>query len=128
MVKINLIDKKLEQAPTVSEALKVAQKEKDPMTHIELELMNRLEQAFSEARESGFTGSFNEWLDSKPVEELKELGKFSDGGPVDFSSMSIDQLRAIFRSETGRDPKNPRELVRVVRLWQKGKDEKGVDY
>ena len=89
----NNIDKPLESAPTVKESIKVA--EKDPMTHIQLELMNRIEQAFEEAKESGFTGSFDEWISTTPVEELKEIAKFSDGGSVDFTGLTPGQLKAI---------------------------------
>ena len=76
----NSIDKPLDKAPTVKEALMIA--EKDPMQHIELELMNRLEQAFKEAQENGFGGDFSDWIKSTPVEDLKELAKFKDGGNV----------------------------------------------
>ena len=73
----NSIDKPLDKAPTVKEALMIA--EKDPMQHIELELMNILERAFKEAQEQGFGGNFKDWLNTKDVEELKELAKFKDG-------------------------------------------------
>ena len=52
------------------------------MQHIELELMNVLEQAFKEAQEKGFGGNFKDWLNTKDIEELKELAKFKDVGNV----------------------------------------------
>ena len=76
----NSIDKPLDKAPTVKEALMIA--EKDPMQHIELELMNALERAFKEAQEQGFGGNFKDWIKTKDLEELKELAKFKDGGNV----------------------------------------------
>ena len=122
----NNIDKPLESAPTVKESIKVA--EKDPMTHIQLELMNRIEQAFEEAKESGFTGSFDEWISTTPVEELKEIAKFSDGGSVDFTGLTPGQLKAIFISENGYEPKSVKELVRGVKMFFKGMDIKGIPF
>ena len=55
--------------------------EKDPMTHIELELMNSLSTAFEEAKKEGFKGSFNEYLDSLSKDELKRIG-VQDGGLI----------------------------------------------
>lgn len=122
----NNIDKPLESAPTVKDSIKVA--EKDPMTHIQLELMNRIEQAFEEAKENGFTGNFDEWISTTPVEELKEIAKFSDGGSVDFTGLTPGQLKAIFISENGYEPKSVKELVRGVKLFFKGMDIKGIPF
>ena len=71
----NSVDKKLEAVSTTKMA------EKDPMTHIELELMNSLSQAFEEAKKEGFKGSFNEYLDSLSKDELKRIG-VQDGGLI----------------------------------------------
>jgi hypothetical protein len=69
MKTINNIDKPLEIAPTVDEAIKKA--EKDPMNHIELELMNRLEQAFQEAKDNGFPGNYDEWISTNTSRGIK---------------------------------------------------------
>ena len=126
MKTINNIDKPLEIAPTVDESIKVA--EKDPMNHIELELMNRLEQAFQEAKEKGFPGNYDEWISITPVEELKEIAKFSDGGFVDFTGLTPGQLKAIFVSENGYEPRSAKELVRGVKMFLKGMDIKGIPF
>jgi len=126
MKNINNIDKPLEIAPTVDESIKVA--EKDPMNHIELELMNRLEQAFQEAKDNGFPGNYDDWISITPVEELKEIAKFSDGGFVDFSGLTPGQLKAIFISENGYEPRSVKELVRGVKLYFKGMDKDGVPF
>jgi hypothetical protein len=125
-MRANNVDKPLESAPTVDEALKVAKKEKDPMNHIDLELMNRLEQAFKEAKENGFKGSYSDFLDTKSKEELKEIGKFSDGGSVDFTGLTPSQLKAIFVSENGYEPRSPKELVRGVKMYLKNSDIVGI--
>jgi len=128
-MRANNVDKPLESAPTVDEALKLASKEKDPMLHIELELMNRLEQAFKEAKENGFKGSYSDFLDTKSKEELKEIGKFSDGGSVvDFTGLTPSQLKAIFVSENGYEPRSPKELVRGVKMYFKNLDNAGIPF
>ena len=127
-MKTNNIDKPLESAPTVDEALKMAKKEKDPMNHIQLELMNRLEQLFDEAVKKGFKGTFSQYLDTKSKEELKEIGKFSDGGSVDFTGLTPGQLKAIFVSENGYEPRSAKELVRGVKMFLKGMDIKGIPF
>jgi phosphoenolpyruvate carboxylase len=52
-MRANNVDKPLESAPTVDEALKVAKKEKDPMNHIDLELMNRLNKHSKKQKKMG---------------------------------------------------------------------------
>ena len=42
--------------------IKVA--EKDPLTHIDLELMNNLERSFKEAVQEGFKGTFDDYMNS----------------------------------------------------------------
>ena len=59
--------------------MKVA--EKDPMTHIDLELMDNMKRVFDEARKEGFKGTFKDFLDTLSEEDLKTLF-LSDGGPV----------------------------------------------
>ena len=70
----NNVDKPLESAPRVEEAIKqikipLLKAEKDPMSHIELELMNRIDEAFKQAQEEGFKGDFKQWLDTQSSEE-----------------------------------------------------------
>ena len=71
----NFVDKVLEAVPTNQMA------EKDPLHHIELELSSSLKQMFEEAKEGGFKGSFDEYLDSLSMDELKRVGS-RDGGPI----------------------------------------------
>lgn len=59
--------------------MKVA--EKDPMTHIDLELMDNMKRVFDEARKEGFKGTFKDFLDTLSEEDLKTLF-LADGGPV----------------------------------------------
>ena len=71
----NSVDKKLEAVSTTKMA------EKDPMHHIDLELSSTLKQMFEEAKREGFTGSFDQYLDTLSMDELKRVGS-KDGGPV----------------------------------------------
>jgi len=127
-MKIDMTDKRLEgssDGSTAKELMKLA--EKDPMTNIELELMNALERAFDEAKENGFKGSMEDYIRTAPIEELKAIG-LADGGDVDFTNMSPGQMKAIFISENGFEPKSPRELVRGVKMYLKNMDIKGVPF
>jgi len=49
---------------TAKELMKLA--EKDPMSHMELELNMALEQRYQEAKEKGFEGTFDEWIRTAP--------------------------------------------------------------
>ena len=71
----SFVEKKLEAMPTDQMA------EKDPMHHIELELSQTLTQMFEEAKKDGFSGSFDEYLDTLSMDELKRIGS-RDGGPI----------------------------------------------
>jgi hypothetical protein len=42
--------------------------------------------------------------------------------------MSPGQMKAIFISENGREPKNAKELVRGVKMYLKNMDIKGVPF
>jgi len=53
----------------------------DTNAHIELDLMNALEQAYKEAVEQGFKGSREEYQDSLSLGELKRIGA-SKGGLI----------------------------------------------
>ena len=71
----NSVDKKLEAVSTTKMA------EKDPLHNIDLELSSTLKQMFEEAKNDGFSGSFDEYLDTLSMDELKRVGS-KDGGPV----------------------------------------------
>jgi len=72
----NFVEKKLEAVPTDQMA------EKDPMHHIELELSQTLTQMFEEAKRDGFSGSFDEYLDTLSMDELRRVGS-KDGGSIE---------------------------------------------
>ncbi len=127
-MKINNVEKAMEgrsDGSTAKEIMKLA--EKDPVHHIELELTNALERAYEEAKEKGFKGSLEDYIKTAPLDELKSLA-MAGGGPVDFSSMSPGQMKAIFISENGREPKSAKELVRGVKMYLKNMDIKGVPF
>jgi len=64
---VNNVDKRMEgKGP-----MKVA--EKDPLTHIDLELMDNMKRVFDEARKEGFKGTFKDFLDTLSEEDLKTL-------------------------------------------------------
>ena len=60
----------------------------DKNEHIELDIMNALEEAYKEAVKNGFSGSRQEYQDSLSVGELKRIGA-SKGGLI--SGMSIQK-------------------------------------
>ncbi|MCH1613210.1 MAG: hypothetical protein L7S72_07930 [Flavobacteriales bacterium] len=127
-MKINNVEKAMEgrsDGSTAKEIMKLA--EKDPVHHIELELSNAIERAYEEAKENGFKGSIEEYIKTAPLDELKSLA-MAGGGSVDFSSMSPGQMKAIFISENGREPKNVKELVRGVKMYLKNMDIKGLPF
>ena len=70
---VNSVDKKLEAVSSTMTA------DKDPLHHIELELTGTLKQMIEEAKQEGFSGSFNEYLDSLSLEELKSVGAKNGG-------------------------------------------------
>lgn len=72
---VNNVDKRMEGKGT----MKVA--EKDPLTHIDLELMDNMKRVFDEAKKEGFKGTFKDFLDTLSEEDLKTLF-LADGGPV----------------------------------------------
>jgi len=53
----------------------------DENKHIELDIMNALEEAYKEAVKNGFSGSREEYQDSLSVGELKRIGA-SKGGLI----------------------------------------------
>ena len=69
----------IEKAMVGKGEMKVA--EKDPLTHIDLELMDNMKRVFEDAKKDGFKGTFKDFLDTLSEEDLKTLF-LSDGGPV----------------------------------------------
>ena len=100
---------------------------KDPLLDQDLEMISLLKQMYDEAVKNGFKGTLSEFSKSVPLSVLKRA-KLNSGGLVDFSGMSADDLKVIFRSIMGRNPKDTKELIRVIRLDMKAMDDKGVPY
>ena len=100
---------------------------KDPQLDQDLEVISLLKQMYDEAVKNGFKGTLSEFSKSVPLSVLKRA-KLNSGGLVDFSGMSADDLKVIFRSIMGRNPKDTKELIRVIRLDMKAMDDKGVPY
>jgi hypothetical protein len=120
---------------TAKELMKLGEKEKerkqlaekDPMTHMDLELMGNITQSYKEAVENGFKGDMDEYINSLDLSELREIA-LADGGSVDFSSMSPGQMKAIFISENGYEPRSAKELVRGVKMYLKNLDIQGLPF
>ena len=71
-------------------------------------------------------GGFDDFLDDPEV-KIQRIN-LEGGGSVDFSGYSIQDLKAMFRSEVGRNPKSPQELVIVVKRLLKGQYKDGADF
>ena len=82
-------------------------------------------QLFKEWKEKN-KGGFDDFLNDPDV-KIQRIN-LEGGGSVDFSGYSIDDLKAMFRSEVGRNPKSPQELVIVVKRLLKGQDKDGADF
>ena len=104
-----------------------AKKEKDPMTHMDLEMSGNIVRSYDEAVEKGFKGTIDDYIKSLPLEKLRKIA-FSDGGSVDFTSMSPGQMKAIFISENGYEPRSAKELVRGVKMYLKNLDIDGIPF
>jgi hypothetical protein len=101
--------------------------EKDPMTHMDLELMGNIERDYKEAVKQGFKGDMEDYINSLSLEKLRKIA-LSDGGSVDFTSMSPGQMKAIFISENGYEPRSAKELVRGVKMYLKNLDIDGIPF
>ncbi len=120
---------------TAKELIKLGEKEKekkqladkDPMTHMDLEMMGNIERSYEEAVEKGFSGTMEEYIESLSLEGLREIA-LSKGGSVDFTNMSPGQMKAIFVSENGYSPRTPKELVRGVKMYLKNLDIQGLPF
>ncbi len=100
----------------------------DPLENIDLELMNRFKEAHDKAVRKGYKGTLEQYVKEVPISELRELSGFADGGPVDFSGLDIPTMKAIFRSENGRDAKSVKELIKGVKMYFKNMDLKGMPF
>ena len=63
----------------IMEATQVASN--DPLTNIDLEIMNTLKQMFEEAKKQGFKGSFESYQKSLSLDQLKTID-LAAGGSV----------------------------------------------
>ena len=54
------------------------------------------------------------------------MANYAEGGLVDFTGLDVPTMKAIFRSENGRDAKSPKELVKGVKMYFKNMDLKGI--
>ena len=121
------VDKRLEgksDGSTKAKLMKMA--DADPMHHIDLELSAELDRLFKEAKEEGFTGTFTDWLDSKSDEYLKRILKNDGGMVIDLSGMDPRKMRDLFKAEYGREPMSAKELVRGIKMMEKGFDLDGI--
>ena len=66
---------------TVEKRMDATQVVADPMTHIDLEIMNTLKQMFEEAKKQGYKGSFESYQKSLSVDDLKRID-IAAGGSV----------------------------------------------
>ena len=99
---------------------------KDQHLDIELELMSRINEAFDKAKAEGYEGTIDQFIKDTTVKNLREMANFAEGGLVDFTGLDIPTMKAIFRSENGRDAKSPKELVKGVKMYFKNMDLKGI--
>jgi len=65
----------------------------DPMTHIDLEIMNRLKQLYEDAKKSGYTGTMEEYQKTLSLEDLKTID-LASGGTV---SDQLKQLKSVLQ-------------------------------
>ena len=101
--------------------MKVA--EKDPLTHIDLELMDNMKRVFDEARKEGFKGTFKDFLDTLSEEDLKTLF-LSDGGLVKAKIKQPKQIKRInladyFKAGIRVADLSPQERAQVSSLLSK---------
>ena len=115
-----------EQTPKLNmeQFIKLADKEKIK-SDVENEIIRLLDEKFQDQKKPG--ESFDEWIKRTPREELIKL-ELKNGGSVDFKGMNLADMKAIFRSENGRDAYNPRELVRGVKMYLKNLDLDGIPF
>ena len=99
---------------------------KDQHLDIELELMSRINEAFDKAKAEGYEGTIDQFIKDATVKNLREMANYAEGGLVDFTGLDVPTMKAIFRSENGRDAKSPKELVKGVKMYFKNMDLKGI--
>jgi len=66
---------------TVEKKMEATQVAADPMTHIDMEIMQVLKQMYEEAKKSGYKGTMESYQKSLSLDELKRIG-IKDGGLI----------------------------------------------
>tara|TARA_R100000664_G_C2739273_1_gene128031 strand:- start:170 stop:595 length:426 start_codon:yes stop_codon:yes gene_type:complete len=125
-MKIQNIEKRMEgrgDGKVKEELMKLASEtpEEEAQMMLDMEVL----QMFKEWQKKN-KGGFDDFLDDPEV-KIQRIN-LEGGGSVDFSGYSIQDLKAMFRSEVGRNPKSPQELVIVVKRLLKGQDKDGADF
>ena len=125
-MKIQNIEKRMEgrgDGKVKEELMKLASEtpEEEAQMMLDMEIL----QLFKEWKEKN-KGGFDDFLNDPDV-KIQRIN-LEGGGSVDFSGYSIQDLKAMFRSEVGRNPKSPQELVIVVKRLLKGQDKDGADF
>ena len=125
-MKIQNIEKRMEgrgDGKVKEELMKLASEtpEEEAQMMLDMEVL----QMFKEWQKKN-KGGFDDFLDAPEV-KIQRIN-LEGGGSVDFSGYSIQDLKAMFRSEVGRNPKSPQELVIVVKRLLKGQDKDGADF
>ena len=125
-MKIQNIEKRIEgrgDGKVKEELMKLASEtpEEEAQMMLDMEVL----QMFKEWQKKN-KGGFDDFLDDPEV-KIQRIN-LEGGGSVDFSGYSIQDLKAMFRSEVGRNPKSPQELVIVVKRLLKGQDKDGADF
>jgi len=125
-MKIQNIEKRMEgrgDGKVKEELMKLASEtpEEEAQMMLDMEVL----QMFKEWQKKN-KGGFDDFLDDPEV-KIQRIN-LEGGGSVDFSGYSIQDLKAMFRSEVGKNPKSPQELVIVVKRLLKGQDKDGADF
>ena len=66
---------------TVEKRMDATQVVADPMTHMDLEIMNTLKQMYEDAKKSGYKGTFESYQKTLSVDDLKRID-IASGGSV----------------------------------------------
>jgi len=66
---------------TIEKKMEATQVAADPMTHMDLEIMNTLKQMYEEAKKKGYTGSQEQYMKTLSLDKLKRIG-IKTGGTV----------------------------------------------
>ena len=124
----NNVDKAMEarDGKSLAKEIKLAEKDHDVLEFdFENDLLQAIKDSFEQNGKPGET--LSDYIKRVPINELKKIN-LRDGGSVDFKGLTVSDMKAIFRSENGYDPRTPKELVRGVRMYLKGLDLDGLPY